>query len=103
MAEVFFPEYVNNFIASLGDTRIDVLADLMLIGEFRPEALSFCSDLGGGIWEYSRYMGFGSDAYLLFTYTVSTNSYVVLHAFRGASGGSPKAELRFARKQKAKL
>ncbi len=103
MTEVYFPEVVNNFIASLGPSRIDVLGDLMLIGEFGPQSLSFCANLGRGIWEYSRYMGYGSDAYLLFTYHTGTNSYIVLHGFRGASGGSPGAEVRLARKRKAHL
>jgi hypothetical protein len=40
---------------------------------------------------------------LLFTYHVGTDSYVVLHGFRGASGGSSRADVRLARKRKAQL
>lgn len=44
MAEVYFPESVDNFIRSLGRAREDVLADLLLVARVGPEDLDFCED-----------------------------------------------------------
>jgi hypothetical protein len=98
MAEVYFPEDVDNFIRSLGGTREDVLADLLLVAKVGPESLEFCEDQDG-LWQYRRLIGPSSYAYLLFAFNEKTDSYIVLHSFRGSHEGATRSDLRGARRK----
>lgn len=99
MAEVFFPEDVDNFIQSLGLYGTDVLAELLLVSKIGPEGLDFCQDHGKGLWEYSRPLGESRYAYLLFVFEEKSNSYIVLHGFRGGPEGPTRSDLREARRR----
>lgn len=98
MAEVYFPEDVDNFIRALGDSREDVLADLLLVARVGPENLEFCEDQEG-LWQYRRLVGPSSYAYLLFAFNEKTDSYIVLLSFRGGHEGATRSDLRAARRK----
>lgn len=100
MAEVYFPDEIDNFIASLGSYQVDVLTDLFLISKVGPESLDFCEASKGGIWIYRRLVGPSSFAFLLFTHYEASDSYLVLHGIRAGPEGPTKYDLRYARRRR---
>jgi phage-related protein len=103
MARVYFSENVENFIASLGNLEADVLSDLFVISNAGPNDLSWCEQLKDGIWEYRRPIGSARYAYLLFVHHQESNSYVILHGFRGDIGGTTRADLKIAQRRRKGL
>lgn len=100
MARVYFPEDVDNFIASCGHDRVEILSDLAVIGEVGPESLDFCSKHASEIWEYRRPIAPSRYAFLLFAYYANIDSYVVLPGFRGGREGPTGSDLRWARRRR---
>ncbi len=103
MTEMYFSGDVDNFIASLGDTRFDVLADLLVISKAGPHGLGFCEELRDEIWQYCRPIGSASYAYLLFVHLEEYDSYIVLHGFRGGLEGTTRADLKVAQRRRKGL
>ena len=100
MSGVYFSENVGNFIASLGDIEGDVLSDLFIISKAGLDDLDYCEELRDEIWQYRRPIGSARYAYLLFVHHEKSNSYVILHGFRGGIEGTTRADLRVAQRRR---
>ena len=100
MARVFFPEDIGHFIASLGEYQIDVFTDLRMVELAGPQRFEFCEFHGDDLWEYRRLIAPSRYAFLLFAYHKGSDSYIVLHSFRGGPEGPSRSDLREARRKR---